>query len=301
MNSQTRQWYLPLTALLMLLSSSALGSPKLTDAEELKVAALEALMSAPSEKALPIVTRVLNGNDSDEVKEHALFVLSQIDLPEAQQQLMTVAMNSDGDLQYEAVRMIGIGGDSETLAQLRDLYNQGDEDLREAVLEAYLIADEVETVYELAVNSKSEDEYDDAVEVLAAMDAIDELRRLRESRGVSEALIEALAISDDFESLKLMALDGSDTDLQMYAIEGLAIVDNDAVGDTLLQIYRESSNEDIREEALEGLLISDHDEGVLQLYRDSTDLSEKRQLLELLVMMDSDLAMQVIDDALGAE
>ena len=51
--------------------------------EVLKVAALEALISAPPERALPLVIKVLDTDNTDEVKERALFVLSQIDLPGA--------------------------------------------------------------------------------------------------------------------------------------------------------------------------------------------------------------------------
>lgn len=48
------------------------------------------------------------------------------------------------ELSSEAVRMIGIGGNAEALAGLQNLYSSGDEDLREAVLEAYMIAGDVD-------------------------------------------------------------------------------------------------------------------------------------------------------------
>jgi hypothetical protein len=54
------------------------------DTEQLRMAALEALISAPPEKALPIAAKVLRGDYSDALKSRALFVLSQIELPEAQ-------------------------------------------------------------------------------------------------------------------------------------------------------------------------------------------------------------------------
>ena len=49
------------------------------DDEDLKFAAIEALITAPPERAMPIVQRVLAGDASDELKGRALFVLSQID------------------------------------------------------------------------------------------------------------------------------------------------------------------------------------------------------------------------------
>ena len=54
-----------------------------TDDEELAIAALEGLMAQPSERALPILKKVLAGSQSTLVKRRALFVLSQIDGPEA--------------------------------------------------------------------------------------------------------------------------------------------------------------------------------------------------------------------------
>ena len=100
------------------------------DAEQLKIAALEALMSAPADRALPLITKVLQGDHSDEVKSRALFVLSQIDLPEAQATLLDTARNGSERLRLEAIRMVGIGGDAEALAGLRDIYANGDSDVK---------------------------------------------------------------------------------------------------------------------------------------------------------------------------
>ena len=182
------------------------------DREELQIAALEALASAPPERALPLAKKVLAGTHSEEVKERALFVLSQIDLPEAQQMLAEFARSGEGELRYEAIRMIGIGGDPAALAELRSLYATNDKELREAVLEAYLIADDEDAVYELAANAQSEGEFEDAVEILGAMNAREHLRRLRDKAGTSEEWIEAIAISGDVDTLRELALDGSDLD-----------------------------------------------------------------------------------------
>ena len=91
--------------------------------DELKIAALEALISAPPERALPRVRKILEGNSSDEVKESALFILSQIDLPEAQMHFWSKQPGNQisGDLQTEAIQMIGIGGDPEPLSALSEL------------------------------------------------------------------------------------------------------------------------------------------------------------------------------------
>ena len=254
--------------------SASLAQTEVSDVEDptevLKIAALEALISAPPERALPLVIKVLDADNTDEVKERALFVLSQIDLPEAQTRLLDVARSDDPELSSEAVRMIGIGGNAEALAGLQDLYSSGDEDLRRAVLEAYMIAGDVDAVHAIATNASDADEFQAAVEMLGVMGAVDRLQALSESSGFTEELIQALGIAG-----------------------------GDDVNATLMQIYRDAETDDIRHAALEGMLISGYDDGVLALYKESTDVNEKRDLLQMLAIMDSDLMMEVIDAALA--
>jgi HEAT repeat protein len=268
------------------------------DADELKIAALEALIAAPPERALPAVTRVLQGNNSDEVKESALFILSQIDTPEARSLLMQTARQASGELQEEAIQMIGVSGDPQALESLREIYASADMDVKESILEAFLIADETDAVLQIALEAKTDEELDAALEMLAAMDATEELRQVRAQVGVSEGLIEAYAVSGDFESLRELAMDTSDPEQQVNAIEAMGIVGGDDANASLVEIYRGADSEDVREAALDGMVISGYDEGVLELYRASTSNDEKRQLLEYLSVMGSDEIWDIIDATL---
>ena len=284
--------------------ASAIASAQATgaadsDAEQLKIAALEALVSAPPARALPIAMKVLSGNHSDEVKSRALFILSQIDTPEAQSALVDVAATDTGELRLDAIRMIGIGGSPSALARLPDIFRNGDTEVRESVLEAYLIAGDSEAVYQIAANTADDDEFDMAVSTLGAMGARDKLKLLRGRPGDSESLIQAYAIAGDYESLEAIALDNSTPDRQLHALRALGMVGEERANQTLLEVYRSSSSEDIRESALEGMMIADYEEGVLQLFRESKDSAEKQQLLRMLVMMDSDAIIDIIDATLG--
>ncbi len=271
------------------------------DKEDLQMIALEALIHVPEERALPAVMKLLEKGGSDELMESAMFVLSQMDHPDAAAALLNYARTGSGDAQEEAIRMIGINGDAAAMAALAEIYANGDEDAREAVLEAYLIADDVDAVFAIAMAATDEDDYEEAVETLAVMDAHAELARLREAKGSSEALIEAYIISDNYEELEKLARDGSDPDLQVEAIEALGIVDGPNAEAVLLEIYKASDDDDVREAAIEGLFIGDYDQAILDLYRTSTSAREKGELLEALVVMDSDLAMEVIDSALAGD
>ena len=151
------------------------------------------------------------------------------------------------------------------------------------------------------VEVEEKDDYEEAVEILAVMGAQEELAKLREAKGTSEALVEAFMISDNYEELEKLARDGSDLDVQEEAIEALGIVDHPNAEALLVEIYQASDHEDIREAALEGMFIGGYDEALLQLYRSSTSTREKGEILEALVIMDSELALEVIDAALAGD
>ncbi len=289
-------------ALLLLTTSTLAQSSDTEEQDSLKMAALEALITAPPERALPIVDKVLAGNNSTDLKERALFILSQMNTAEAQARLLAYARDSEGELQTEAIRMIGIGGDSEALASLGEIYNSGSSDEREAVLKAYLIADDADAVFQIAANASDEAEFSEAVQMLGAMGANDQLRELRGRAGLSESLIRAYAVSGDAATLQELASDDSNPEIQVQAIEALGIVGGDDVGRTLAGLYRDAGSADVKDAALHGLLIAGDDSSVLELYRNSSDANEKRELLEFLVMMGSDEVWDIIDSALdGAE
>jgi len=288
----------------LLLSTATTAQPEVSevsDVEELKIAALEALITAPADRALPLVNKVLAGNNSVELKERALFILSQIDQPEAQDTLLRFARDESGELQGEAIRMIGIGGNQEALAGLGPIYQTGYGEAREAVLQAYLIAGDKQAMFNIAANAENEADFEEAVDMLGAMGARDELRELRSRAGMSDSLIDAYAISGDFETLREIALDNSSADLQAQAIEALGLVNDDRVDTTLVEIYQGATNDEVREAALQGLMLSGHDAGILQLYRASDNSAEKKELLEYLVMMGSDEVWNIIDSALDSD
>jgi HEAT repeat protein len=294
------------SALLVLASTGPCAAQTATiaatdDSEQLKLAALEALVAAPPQRALPLVSKVLDGNHSDAVKSRALFVLSQIDHPDAQARLLAIARSGNGELRIEAVRMIGVSGETEALAALAEIYAAGDTDLRHAILEAYVIADDSNALYEIAAATTDAGDFAHAVEMLGAMGARDELRKLRDKAGISESLINAYAIAGDVESLRELALDGSDEHRQQRAIEALGIVGGAKVNTILAEIYRGAASDEVRDAAVQGFIIAGNDAGLLDLYRGSKDNAEKRRLLEALSIVGGDLVLEVIDAALAEE
>src|SRR5262249_48649745 len=104
-----RPIYTALLALLVVASGTTFAQ-KPTEQEELALTAMEGLMAQPPERALPIIKKVLAGSQTTLVKKRALFVLSQIETPEAGEILLQTSRSPDAALRDEAIRSIGIGG-----------------------------------------------------------------------------------------------------------------------------------------------------------------------------------------------
>jgi HEAT repeat protein len=266
--------------------------------EELALAALEGLMAQPGDRALPILKKVLAGSQSTLVKKRALFVLSQIDSPEARQILGQASRSTDPEMRAEAIRSIGIGGNAQLLDSLQAIYNAGDSDVKQEVLQAWLIAGRKEAVYQAALNAKSEDEATDAIHILGAMGASDELRKLGDRPNALNGLMDAYAISGDLASLRKIAEGGADPGVRVEAIRKIGIVHGEGARAALRDIYARGTDPQIREAALQGMLIARDEQGVLALYRAAKTSEEKRTLLRTLAMIDGDAALQAIDAAL---
>jgi len=266
--------------------------------EELALAALEGLMAQPGDRALPIIKKVLAGNQTTLVKKRALFVLSQIEAPEARQLLMQATRLPDAALRGEAIRSIGIGGDPKSLDTLLEIYNAGDEDVKKDVLQAWLIAGRKESVYQVALNAKTDEESRHAIHILGAMGAADELRKLGDRPKLASGLVEAYAISGDLASLRKIADSNPDRALRLEAVRKIGIISGDESRGALREIYARNDDRELKDAALQGMLIAGDDQGVLALYRAAKTTDEKRTLMRTLSMINGDAALKAIDDAL---
>lgn len=269
-----------------------------TGDEELALAALEGLMAQPSERAVPILKKVLAGPQSSLVKQRALFVLGQTNSPEARQILAQTARSTDPALRGEAIRSIGISGDKGSLDALKAVYEAGNEDVKKEVLQAWLIANHREAVFQVALSAKSESEAGEAIRMLGVMGATEELRKLADRPNASPGLIEAYAIAGDLPSLRKIAEGNGNREVKLEAVRKMGIIHGNDSRAALRQIYTSATDADIKEAALQGLMISGDEQGVLALYRAAKNPEEKRRLLRMLATMDGDAALQAIDQAL---
>lgn len=269
-----------------------------TEEEALALTAMEGLMAQPPERALPIIKRVLGGSQTTLVKRRALFVLSQIDSPESQEILLQMTRSQDEALRREAIRSIGISGNSKSLSALQEIYKSANEDAKRDVLQAWLIAGRKDEVYQAALNAQSEAEANSAIRTLAAMGAVEELRKLGDRPNAGSGLIDAYAIGGDLTSLRKIVDGAAEISVRSEAVRKIGIIGNEAARDALRDIYANSSDEQIKDAALQGMLIGGDEQGLLTLFRAAKSPEEKRALLRTLSRMDGEAALQAIDAAL---
>jgi HEAT repeat protein len=284
---------------LLLASSVAFAAQRaVSEQEELALAAMEGLMAQPAERALPIIKRVLAGSQTTLVKKRALFVLSQIESPEAEDILIQTSRSSNTELRGEAIRSIGIGGQEKALAALQSVYSAGDANVKSEVLQAWLIADRKQEVYQVAAAAKSEEEFGEAVRILSAMDAVEELRKLGDRPNATRKLVDAYAVAGDLTSLRKIAEGTGEQSLRVQAVRQIGIIESDAARTALREIYARSTDREIKDAAMQGMMIAEDEQGLLALYRSATTTEEKRALLRTLTTMDGDVALKAIDAAL---
>jgi HEAT repeat protein len=270
-----------------------------TERDELAMVALEGLIGASPERTLPLVKRVLEGKRSDAVKKRALFLLSQMNRPEATALLLEMASTRAGVLQREAIRSIGISGDPASLARLVEL-GKKDPQVQRQVLEALLISGKPELVYQLALEASSPQAFDQAIDTLSAMGATRELRALRGKGRVTSHLVRAFGISGDLESLSKLLGDDVDggVEVQLEAVRAIGLISSKEARVTLRELYKRAPRPELKHAALQSLMISGDEDTLLSLYRAATAPAEKRELLRILSTMNGDKALEAIDSAL---
>ncbi len=271
---------------------------KPSDAEALAIAALEGLFAAPPQRALPLVRKVLAGNQSERVKARAVFVLSQIEGPEAAAALAEAARSAQGKVGREAVRALGIRGDRASLDLLKTLYASADAKRRRTVIEAMTIANDRASLYALAQAAKTDEESRRLVEALAMAGGHEELRALAKSGVSPRNLVTAFALSNDLDGLLDLARREGDEKLQREAITQIGIIGSDKARAALQEFYRSARSDGVREAALHGMMIGNDEKGLLALYRSEQDAKRKRELLRTLTMIGGDAAFEAIDAAI---
>jgi len=131
-------------------------SPAQESNDDLKLLAINSLMNADPNRAIPLLEGVLKGPGAPQVKNRALFVLSQSESPRARQALVDYAKSGGNpDLQLGAIQYLGMSGTKEAQQQLVSIYSaSGDSRVKSAVLYSLLTAGAIDALLNIAKTEK---------------------------------------------------------------------------------------------------------------------------------------------------
>ena len=273
-----------------------------SDDEELADIAVEGLMNAPPERALPLLKKVLQSQHSAKTKKRALFVLSQLGTDPALDVVIDTAKNSpDLELRAEAIRMLGVSGEDRAIERLREIYaTSKDAHEKKQIIEAWLVADRKDLVLASARNEPDPSVRAKAIETLGALDASEELKQLFDVTQDAEnrrAIVQALGVAGNEGALAAIAGDAKlPEDLRKEAMQSLGVA---GAGEKLVKLYAQANTPGLREAALQGLLVADDSAAVLELYRQAKSVDEKKALLRTLTTMSDDDALNAIEGELN--
>lgn len=132
-------------------------SPDNVSNEDLKLIAINGLMNSDPERAVPLLEKVLQGNQPPKVKERALFVLSQSGSPKARAIIASIARGQgDRTLQKKALEDLALFGGKESKAELAEIYATSDDvEVKRSILRGFMISGEKDRVLATAKTEKN--------------------------------------------------------------------------------------------------------------------------------------------------
>jgi hypothetical protein len=124
--------------------------------EDLKLLALNSLLNRDPTAALPLLRGILSGNQPQNVKKHALFVLAQSKSPEAESILHDAALGKlDPQLQGEAIRSMAVFQGKRANDTLAEVYRTTtDLKIKKTIISAMFITRDAPLMVEMAKNEK---------------------------------------------------------------------------------------------------------------------------------------------------
>ena len=131
------------------------GVPRGSD-EDLKILALNSLLNRDPTAAIPLLRGILSGNQPQNVKKHALFVLAQSKSPEAESILHDAALGKlDPQLQAEAIRSMAVFQGKRANDTLAEVYRTTtDVKIKKTIISAMFITRDAPLMVEMAKSEK---------------------------------------------------------------------------------------------------------------------------------------------------
>jgi HEAT repeat protein len=261
--------------------------------DELRMFALAQLMDRDPERALPLVLDMLQSNTSEEARSDILFMLGMSDDPNAQRAIAEFARDSKNPaLQADAISMLGMASNQESLSLLSSLYQESDSDqVKEAVIHAYIMGDYSKPLVDLLKFEQDPKLQIEIIHAMGIMDSTDDLQALYPTLASQEtriAALEAFFMAGDTRMLRQVLETETDPELRKTAIQGIAMEDGREAAELLESVYDSATSVEEKGMVLEALIMMDDaEELALKVARTETNTDLRRSAIEVLGIMEA--------------
>jgi TolA-binding protein len=221
-------------------------SPAQETNEDLKLMAINSLMNADAERAIPLVEGILKGSSTPAVKKRALFVLAQSKSPRAQQALGEYAKGGGNpDLQLNAIQYVGMSATKESQQQLAGIYAaSSDSKVKNAVLQSLMMARANDVLLNIAKTEKDPALKSAAIRYLSAsrvvpVDGLLELYNSGADAPTKREIIDGFTARRDAKTLVDLARKESDLAVKETIVERLSTMhDNKEAMDYMMELLK---------------------------------------------------------------
>jgi hypothetical protein len=220
-------------------------SPAQETNDDIKLLAINSLMNADAERAIPLIEGILKGNSAPNVKDRALFVLAQSRSPRAQQVLTDYAKGSGNpDLQLKAIQYLGMSGTKESQQQLASIYTaSSDARVKTSIIQMLTSARAYDALMSIAKTEKDASLRNSAIRDVASakgapLDGLLELYASSDTQA-KRAIVDGFLSRRDAKTLVDLARKESDPAMKKYIVERLSSMhDNKEAMDYMIELLK---------------------------------------------------------------
>jgi HEAT repeat protein len=227
-------------------SSGQPVSPSQESDDDLKLLAINSLMNADAERAVPLIEGILKGNSPPKVKRDALFVLTQSRSPRAQQLLNDYAKGGGNpDLQLQAIRYLGQSGSRDTQQQLGGIYGTtNDARVKTTIIDSLSGTRAWDALLNIAKTEKDANLRNQAIRAIASNRSapIDGLLEMYPNLDMSakSAIVDGLVSRRDAKTLVDLAHKETDPQMKRRIVERVGNMhDNKDAMDYMMEILKQ--------------------------------------------------------------
>ncbi len=275
---------------------------EITD-DEMKLYAINSLLSSPSERSVEVLAKIIKSDSSDRVKKRAIFVLSQSSHSDAYQLMTDIAMDkSNPALQLSAIETLGMTRSERTIELLKKVYKSSEGlPVKRQVLKSFMIAGEKTELLSLAKSENQPELQKQAIRLIGVMRGNDELMALYQQQSFAPLraeIINAIAIGGGADQLIGIVKSETDSKLVVEAVKKMGIINRNDSGKKLLSLYQTKNNQEVKSAVIQALFIQNNAKGLISIVKSEQDNRLKRKALKRLSMINSDEVIEFFSQSI---